>query len=183
MLTVTKTSWCVTVYVALVINWGTPPLLVVHWDPAQPPVTLDWLKRHRKPIHGCLKRHVLFNAFGQLLSLTWFLYDKLLYTRICTMYATKGFPTAQIKDKNTCSFFFFLTAPFSKPVFALWRWLTGTYVAVLCYLGESNKSNHRDGPNAHRHRKRSEHTKDCWDYANLNYQAGGDVLTCEHSCR
>lgn len=42
-------------------------------------------------------------------------------------------------------------------------------VAVLCSLGEPNKSNHSDSSNAPRDRERSEHTEVCWDYANLKY--------------
>lgn len=46
---------------------------------------------------------------------------------------------------------------------------SGASAAVLCYLGDSNKSNHSDGPNTHRTSQKSEHSKACWDFANLNY--------------
>lgn len=54
---------------------------------------------------------------------------------------------------------------------------------LLCYLGEPNRSNHSDCPNAHRNREKSEHTNGCWEYANLNYSAGRSTLTYAHSGR
>lgn len=44
------------------------------------------------------------------------------------------------------------------------------------YLGES-KSNHSDGPKAHRERENSEYTDAGWDHANGNYRVDGAAHT------